>query len=575
MKPRDYQVKAIQSIWDYFREKEGNPVVAMPQGTGKSHVIAGFCKSAFEPFPNIRILNVTHDQRLIEQNFSKFIQLWPSASAGIYSAGVGRRDIRQAVIYCGIQSVFDKADLFGHIDLMLVDECHLMNPVEQTRYAKFIAGLMKINPNLKIIGFSATPFRQRQGMITEPLHLKKRVIAPIFTDFAIDMTGYKAFNWFINQGYLSPVVSKRPKTILDTEGLKVSASGDFSETEQQRRFDKAEITEAALREDFEDAHDRDHVLIFGTGIEHCEHICDMLITMGIAADVVHSKKPAAHNRKAIADFKAGKLRALVNNGMLTTGFDCPEIDAIIILRAMMSSALWSQIGGRGTRPLFRGRFDLSTKIGRIQAIEEGGKFNCKLYDHGGNTARLGFINDPIIPRRKGGGGSGEAPLKLCPMCGTENHPTAKYCGGNPEPSHLGCGHEFIFETKIGIEAREDAILKEDEPVYKTFPVKMVTYDHHLRANQTRATLKVSYSVQGRVLPLSEYICLEHTGYARHKAKAWWNIRHRHDAPETVNAALSITDELRRPTHIKVIVNRQYPEIVGVCFDGSGICENFK
>ena len=134
IQPREYQVRAIKSVWDYFKEKDGNPIVAMPQGTGKSHVIAGFCKSAFEPFPNIRILNVTHDQRLIEQNYSKLIQLWPKASAGIYSAGVGRRDFRQSVIYCGIQSVWNKADLFGHIDLMIVDECHLHFPQSELNF---------------------------------------------------------------------------------------------------------------------------------------------------------------------------------------------------------------------------------------------------------------------------------------------------------------------------------------------------------------------------------------------------------------------------------------------------------
>ena len=86
--PRTYQVECVSCIWDYFRHNDGNPVCALPTGTGKSVVIAMFLQSVFTSFPNQKIMVLTHVKELIEQNFKKLLHLWPGAPAGIYSAGI-------------------------------------------------------------------------------------------------------------------------------------------------------------------------------------------------------------------------------------------------------------------------------------------------------------------------------------------------------------------------------------------------------------------------------------------------------------------------------------------------------
>src|SRR5690606_1213266 len=144
---RDYQTYAINSIWKYFGDgNKGNPIVAMPTGTGKSLVIGGFTKSVYERYPSQRVMMLTHVQELIEQNFDKLIKMWPSAPAGIYSAGLKRKDTYGKITFASIQSVANVPHLFGHIDLIIIDECHLVSQKEETTYRKFINSLLEVNP---------------------------------------------------------------------------------------------------------------------------------------------------------------------------------------------------------------------------------------------------------------------------------------------------------------------------------------------------------------------------------------------------------------------------------------------
>ena len=179
---RWYQDEAEFSIFDYFqRGGAGNPVVAMPTGTGKSVVIANFIRRIFGYWPNQRVMMLTHVKKLISQNAEKLLSVWPVAPMGIYSAGLNSRDMIMPIVFGGVQSVAPaiKKSLeandgkpphlkhFGWRDLLIIDEAHLLSPSEDTQYQYIIAELRKINPYLKVIGFTATPYRLKQGMITE------------------------------------------------------------------------------------------------------------------------------------------------------------------------------------------------------------------------------------------------------------------------------------------------------------------------------------------------------------------------------------------------------------------------
>lgn len=571
---RQYQTEAVDSIWNYFAtHPTGNPLVAMPTGTGKSVVIARFLQSVLMRYGNQRILVLTHVKELIQQNYEKLMSLWSFAPAGIYSAGLNQRNLSQAITFAGIASVARRWAQMGHIDLVLIDECHLLSPNDQTMYQTFLAGLRSINPYLRVIGFTATPWRMGHGHLTDPFEDKKgNLCDPLFTDLCFDITGREPFNRLFNEGYLIPLVPKRPDLHLDTEGLRKQA-GEYSEKQMQERFDREEITEAALREALEYGHDRKHWLIFASGTDHADHVTDMLNMMGVSAGCVHSKR--AGRDQTIADFKAGKIQALVNNNVLTTGFDFPGIDFIIVLRATASVVLWVQMLGRGTRPVFAPigighnggpiMADLNTIDGRFAAIAASDKQTCLVMDFARNSSKLGPINDPVVPKAKGAGG-GTAPVKLCDICEVENHASVRFCGGQPFKTALGCGAEFSFEVKFKDEASTDELIKIDEPIVKVFKVDSVTIDRHEKTGSP-PMMKMSYYCGYK--SFSEYVCVQHTNFAGRKARKWWGERTDEPMPATTTEAIAIAASvLAAPTHIRVWTNKQYPEIMAFCYDGT-------
>jgi len=535
---RDYQTQAVASLWEYFKtHQEGNPVIAIPTGGGKSLIIAEFLKSAFQAYARQKVLIVSHVKELVSQDYLELLEQWPTAPAGVYSAGLNRKDTIQNIIFCGIASINKNIAAFGRVDLMLIDECHLLSQNDESMYLKVIAVLKAANPYLKVVGFTATPWRQGQGKITDD---------GIFTDICYDATTMQAFNWFIKQGHLAPLVPKRTETILDVSGVHLRG-GEFVEKELQLAVDKDEITYAALQETIAQAHDRNHWLVFGSGIKHVEKITDMLNYLGISTRCVHSKMSDTERDTNVREWKEGKFKAIVNNGILTTGVNFRAIDLIVMLRPTHSTVLWVQMLGRGTRPSL-----------------ETGKINCLVLDFAGNTKRLGPINDPVLPRKRGEK-TGEVPIKICDACGTYNHISARYCGGEPFKTNEGCGSAFQFKVLIKQAASSQELIKNDEPIVSTFEVKQITFNLHQKVGKPDS-VKVTYWCS--LKKFNEFVLFEHKGFGERKARSWWAERSTDPFPASTDAALKLVDTLLVPTHIRVWVNKPYPEILAVTFTGS-------
>lgn len=527
--PRPYQVEAVKSIFDYFSQgNKGNPLVALPTGTGKSICLAMFLQATYSYWPQQKVLLLTHVKELIQQNYEELLTLWPGAPAGIASAGLNKFEYNRKITFGGIGSVCKKAHLFGKVDIVLIDECHLVSPKDSTMYKRFLTELEKVNPFLKVIGFTATPWRLGLGHLTE---------GDLFTDVCYDITDLKGFNQLIADGFLCPLIPKQTKMILDLEGVNI-VGGEFNQSQLQIAVDKDEVTREALRETMELARDRKQWLIFSSGISHSDRISEILNDSGIRTVSIHSKMGDKERDKAIAGIKSGKYRAAVNNNVLTTGFNHPPIDCIVVLRPTASPVLWVQMLGRGTRP------SLATD-----------KKNCLVLDFAGNTRRLGPINDPVIPRAKGKK-KGEAPVKLCGSCGTYNHASVSHC--------IFCGTEFSFAVKIKQTASSDELIKGDLPQVETFEVSDISYIRSDRMGRA-PILKVTYYCGLR--SFAEYVCLEHEGFAQRKARHWWKARTELPFPESVDAALNITNELKVSTHLRIWVNKQYPEILAHSFNG--------
>jgi DNA repair protein RadD len=530
---RYYQEEAVVALFDYFTRKRGNPVVAMPTGTGKSLTIAEFIRRANWYYPGTRFLMLTHVQELIEQNAKTMLRLAPDCPLGINSAGLNQRDTALPVIFGGVKSVANMIEQIGWRDILIIDEGHLVSPKAGTTYQKVIAELKRINPKLKVIMFTATPYRLGQGLLTDE--------GGIATDIAYDITGVEAFNKLIVEGYISPLIPFRKEDIgLDLSQVAVS-NGEYNQHSLQHAIDREEITFKALTQMCEMAHNRQSWLIFASGVAHAENIANMLSRFGVSAAAVHSDMGKGDRNARIEAFKKRQLRAIVNMNVLTTGFDHPPIDFIGMLRPTLSPGLWVQMLGRGTRP-----------------SPETGKVNCLVADFAGNTRKLGPINDPKIPKKKGKG-AGTPPIKDCEVCGCSNHISAIVC--------INCGSEFTFEEKIIAEASTLELI-DDGPVIEYFNVNSVHYQKWTTRSKGEDVLKCTYHVTGSTG--ETHFFSEFLWFGQHKmagkTRDFWRKRHWEEAPETLQEAIEKHSELRPPSRIRVWTNKKpYPEILNAEF----------
>jgi DNA repair protein RadD len=549
MQLRWYQEEAVDSLFTFFEQHGGrnpdgsparaNPLVCLPTGTGKSLVIAEFIRRALNIYPQTRAFMATHVKELITQNASKMQDAWPLAPLGIYSAGLKSRDTIQPIVFGGVKSCVGKGDLFGFRDFLIIDECHLVSPSADTTYVEFIKELLAINPYLKVIGLTATPYRLGLGLMTN---------GNIFSDIAFDMCNIEGFNRLIAQGFLTPLIPKRTDTELDVSGVGMS-NGEFNEGQLQAAVDKTETTFKVLREFVQYGQDRRCWLVFAAGVQHAEHVAEMLNTaFGISTVCLHSKQSDKINDANLAAFKSGEVRCAVSMNKLTTGVDHPPIDYIGMLRPTMSTGLWVQMLGRGTRP-----YDFHKPDQYIPGFEFT-KRNCLVLDFAGNTRRLGPINDPVIPRLKGKGSPGDSPIRICDSCGVYNHASSRVC--------FACGCEFNFSPKLSKTAGTDELLRSELPQIEPFQVsRMVMSEHISRAG--RSGLKCSYYCSGAVpRTFYEYISVEASGFHGKKSRDW--VRQRWGEPPegmTNKDVLALGPYLRTPRQVNVWINKQTPEIV--------------
>ncbi len=558
MELRNYQDYAVSCLMDFdFKGGTRHPLVAAPTGVGKSLMIAGFIRALFRAYGSygpIKIMVLADVKELLVQNHEKMLALWPGAPAGIYSAGLGRKDKRQSIIFGGIGSVANCPLYFEKVDFILVDEAHMISLQESSQYRTFINILKTINPALIVCGFTATKFRMGQGLLTEGE-------GALFTDICCDMTTMEAFNWFLDEGYLCRLRPVRTDNELDAKGVRTVA-GEYHQGDLAKAADKQELTERIVTEAVRIAEEtnRQKWLVFGTGVKHTIHLAEELIRQGINATYVHSNSkehPMTDDERdqRIADYKAGKYTAMVNNGILTKGFDDPAIDYIVMTRKTKSVVLWIQMLGRGTRPYYCPGFDLSTKEGRLDAISNSIKQYCLVADFAGNCRELGPINDPRIPKPKGKKEPGDAPIRICDHCGTYNHASASHCSF--------CGREFPRVLQLEVKAAKDELIrtaKEPVPIkVEIFNVQRVEYHPHFKKDSA-PSIRVTYYCGLR--RFCEWVCLEHAGpNVRARAQRWWRGRTHIEPPETTVDALAFVDQLKEPSKVHVRLDQANPEII--------------
>jgi len=519
---RGYQREAVNAIYHYFQHNKGNPLIVMPTASGKSLILADFIKQTLELWSDQRIMVLTHVKELIQQDFIELTKYWPLAPAGIYSAGLKRRETQAQVLFAGIQSVHSRAEELGSFDLIMVDESHLIPRKSNTMYRRFLDDMFAINEYVKIIGLTATHYRMDSGLLTEG-------DSRIFTDVAYEVPVKR----LINEGFLSPLVTKAPNTTLDVSGVH-TRGGEFINSELQNAVDLAETNRAAVREIIHYGKDRKSWLIFCTGIQHAYNVRDALRERNIVAETVTGDTNAMERDYILEGFKSGAIKAITNCDILTTGFNAPNTDLLGILRPTQSTGLYVQIAGRGMRIAL-------------------GKENCLVLDFAGNIERHGPI-DMVQPRGKNEKGNGKAVVKTCPDCRSVVFAGCKCC---PD-----CGHVFPQHVvKINPEASSEMIISDERPFL--VDVDRICYHRHEKVGKPDS-LRVDYHC-GLVV-YSEWICLEHMGYAQRTARNWWSRHGGDPIVVTVSQALSVAQHLKAPMQIMVRQDGNFWRVLRHVFD---------
>lgn len=433
-----------------------------------------------------------------------------------------------------------------YADGVLVHNCHLIAPEGDGMYRTFLADMKVINPHVRVIGLTATPFRLKGGLICKPENILNEIC-------------YEAgLKEMIQQGYLSPLISRAGRAEANLANLHIRG-GEFISDEVAAAMDNDALVTSACREIVELTRDRKSVLIFTASVDHCKHVAEKIQAFsGKECAIVTGDTSPAERAEIIARFKGEfipadlfgtpkpPLKFLANVNVLTCGFDAPNTDCVVMLRPTNSPGLLIQCAGRGTR-----------------LSPETGKSNCLFLDYGGNILRHGPL-DMIKVKEPGSGKGGDAPAKKCPQCLALIHAGYTAC---PE-----CG--YVFPPKESndkmTQTASSAGVISGQVDYTDYEVLDVYYCVHEKRGadpDAPKTMRVDYQVGFNEFK-SEWVCPEHTGYARGKFEKWWHERAALGCPmpRSAREAVSLANEglLAAPESItvKTIAGERFERVTG-------------
>lgn len=521
MKLRDYQQTAIDETYAYWEHGKGrHPVIIAPTAAGKSLIIAKLCQDVCAYSDESRVLIVTHVRELIEQNSAELLGIWAQADVGLFSASLGKKQHKNQIVFAGVQSFWDKAHTGDPFDVVIVDEAHMIPHNDQTRYQKLFEILELMNPRVKIVGLTATPYRLNGGYIYEGK-------GAIFDGVSYDIPITK----LLEDGYITPVISKGGVQSIDLTNVK-KRGGEYVESDLAMAASDPELVRKVAAEVIAYGANRKAWLVFASGVSHAEMLCDEFIANGINAKTVNGKTEKKKRTEINNEFKNGQLKCLVSVGTHTTGFNAPICDLIALVRATMSTSLYVQMIGRGVR---------------LAQDKE----SCLVLDYGNNVMTHGLI-DKVEPRIQRSSGEGDAPVKTCPECETLVFAGAREC---PE-----CGHEFPPPELNHTHTAYTGALISTQVKPETVQVDKVMYARHRKPGKADS-LKVTYFSGLSIF--QEWVCLEHEGHAKRQATKW--IDQVGGKAKTIEEALNEKHLYRQPTAITVKPDGKFTRIISKSF----------
>lgn len=332
-KLREYQREAVDAAMRFFEGKnKRNGIIVLPTGAGKSLVIANIAYRLDAP-----VLVFQPSKEILEQNYTKLCSydVW---DVGIFSASFNRREVRK-ITFATIGSVKNYKDYFRRFRYVIVDECHYVN-AEGGMYRDFISTIQ-----CKVLGLTATPYRLYSS----------RTYGSMLR--FLTRTNPRAFSYLLyhvqvrtllERGYLAPM-NYYQLNVVDTSRLDLNSTGADYTDESVRRY----YREIKFNDTLENiihrllVAGRKSILVFTRFVEEAQHLVRVL---GSGAAVVSGDTPKTDREHILKMFKAQKINVVANVGVLTTGFDYPELATVVLARPTMSLALYYQMCGRAIRP---------------------------------------------------------------------------------------------------------------------------------------------------------------------------------------------------------------------------------
>jgi len=340
---RDYQTQAVEAAVEHFRDGDDPAVIVLPTGAGKSLVIAELSRLA-----KGRVICLAHVKELVEQNHSKFLAT--GSTAGVFSAGLSQKNSTAKTTFASIQSLSANLNSFqAPASLIIIDECHRVGIDESGQYNKTLTHFRSLNPSVKILGLTATPYRLGSGWIYQ--HHYHGYTRPCTVSFFKKCIFELPLQHMVKNGYLTPPIHYDAAIAhYDFSLLTESLDGeqdtdDIALNELIHKYPR--VTKAVTEQIIQLSQNRQGVMIFAATIDHAQEITGYLPANQTA--FITGTTKIKQRDALIAAFKAKKIKYLVNVSVLTTGFDAPHVDVIAILRPTQSISLFQQIVGRGLR----------------------------------------------------------------------------------------------------------------------------------------------------------------------------------------------------------------------------------
>ena len=495
--PRPYQAEALTALFAHLESKDTSPCIVLPTGSGKSLVMAWALWAWKDSYPPFRACVLAHRQELVSQNYAELHGLAPMLNMGAYSAGLGRKDTEADILFAGIDSIFKKWGEFPAFDVLFVDEAHRIPARGEGKYRTFIDGCRKVNPQVKVVGLTATPFRMGCGPICHRDHILNEIC-------------YEAnISNLIADGFLCKLRSKVGDESPDMANVVRNHGGDY----QEKSLAKAAtvVVEKAVRSAVGHIkqENRKSVIFFCVDVEHCRMVSNELRKYGIEAPAVTGKTPKLERERVANGFIEGRYNALCNVNVYTEGFNAKRVDCIVLLRPTLSMGMYAQMVGRGLR--LHPSKDSCLVLDYAHCIDEHGPIDCL------EPGRVAMYTcqqcDDSFSRA----------IRKCPNCGWEI----------PKQEIERVEAEEREKRMHEIEASKKEILGQ-QPF--TIQVDDVTVAPHMKQGSP-TSIRVSYRCG--LSTFNEWICLDHEGYARDKARQWWHRRFGWDSksPMTVEVAL--------------------------------------